>query len=266
VSLQARQAVEALRGKAEARPRDLKVWVQLTYAMLTQGDHAGVIDLATRLLDASGAAVSANDKAKAYQNLDYRAWLLNNRAIALYRLGRTDEAVADLQRAIIFDPTQGPNVSQTLNLGTLQCNLGRTREAVEGIAAVKRMSTYGELVQALVHVCAAVQRDDRALADSALAFIRRHGDEYPDSLLEALIWTGNLAEAERLYRRMLDDPARRVDALLAAQRFRTSPPQPGRRLYDRQREAFLARPGVQAAIDQVGRVERYEIYNGSGFE
>lgn len=265
-SQRARQAVDALRAKAAARPRDLAVWVQLTYAMLTAGDHAGVIDTTTRLIDASGDAPAAGEKSKAYDSLDHRVWLFNNRAIALYRRGRPDEAVADLERAIAFDPEEGPNVNQTLNLGTLRCYMGRPREAAEGVAAVKGMSTYGELVQALVLLCAAAQRDDRAQANNTLAFFRRHRDEHPEMLLHGLIWTGRLAEAERLYRRMLDDPALRADALMLAQTFLASPPQPGRRAYDRHRDALFARPGVQAAIDAVGRVERFGIHDGFTFD
>lgn len=265
-SLRARQAVDALRTKAAARPRDLAVWVHLTYAMLTAGDEAGAIATATRLIDASGDTSSAGEKSKAYESLDHRVWLLNNRAIALYRLGRSDEAVADLERAIAFDPGQGPNVDQTLNLGTLRCYMGRPREAAEGVAAVKGMSTYGELVQAMVLLCAAVQRDDRTQAASTLAFFRRHRDEQPEMLLHALIWTGQLAEAERIYRRMLDDPALRADALMFAQTFLASPPRPGRRAYDRHRDALFARPGVQSAIDAVGRVERFGIHDGFSFD
>jgi tetratricopeptide (TPR) repeat protein len=265
-SLRARQAVDALRAKAEARPRDLAVWVQLTYAMLTAGDEAGAIATATRLIDASADAPVKGEKSKAYESLDHRVWLLNNRAIALYRLGRSDEAAADLERAIAFDPEEGPNVNQTLNLGTLRCDMGRPREAAEGVAAVKGMSTYGELVQALVLLCAAVQRDDRAQAAGTLAFFRRHRDEQPEMLLHALIWTGQLAEAERIYRRMLDDPALRADALMLAQSFLPSPPQPGRRAYDRHRDALFARPGVQSAIEAVGRVERFAIHDGFTFD
>jgi tetratricopeptide (TPR) repeat protein len=265
-SLRARQAVDALRAKAAARPRDLAVWVQLSYAMLTAGDHAGVIDTTTRLIEASGDAPAAGEKSKAYESLDHRVWLFNNRAIALYRLGRPDEAVADLERAIAFDPEQGPNVSQTLNLGTLRCYMGHPREAAEGVATVKRMSTYGELVQAMVLLCAAVQRDDRAQTNNTLAFFRRHRDEQPEMLLHGLIWTGQLAEAERIYRRMLDDPASRADALMLAQTFLASPPQPGRRAYDRNRDALFARPGVQAAINAVGRVEQFAIHDGFTFD
>lgn len=265
-SLRARRAVDALRVKAEARPRDLAVWVQLTYAMLTAGDDAGTIATTTRLLDASGESLVAGEKSKSYRDLDHRVWLLNNRAIALYRLGRPEEAAADLERAIGLDQERGPNVSQTLNLGTLRCYMGRPREAVEGVAAVKRMSTYGELVQAMVLLCAAVQRDDRTQADGTLAFFRRHRDEQPEMLLHGLIWVGQLAEAERIYRRMLDAPALRADALMLAQSFLVSPPQPGRRAYDRNRDALFARPGVRAAIDAVGRVEHFDIHGGFTFD
>ncbi len=266
VSLQAKRAVEALRRKADARPRDLAVWVQLTYAMLNAGENEQVVTLATQLLDASDGKNAANNKSKAYESLDSRLWLLNNRALASHRLGRTGDAIADLERAVVFDPKQGPNISQSLNLGTLQCYSGRSREAVESVSRVKDMSDYGKLVQALVYLCAATQRDDRGEVESVLAVIRRYAADRPDVVVEGLLWAGHIGEAERLYLLLLDDPAQRADALLWAQTFRHAAPQPGRRTYDEALQTLLARPGVQAAIEKVGRVERFEIYSSYGFD
>lgn len=266
VSLQAKRTVEALRRKAEARPRDLAVWVQLTYAMLDAGENQEVIALTTRLLDASDGENVANTKSKAYQSLDSRLWLLNNRALAHHRLGSTDEAISDLERAVVFDPKQGPNVSQALNLGTLQCYIGQHREAIKSVARVKDMSDYGKLVQALVYLCAATQRDDRAEVASALAVIRRYAADRPDVVVEGLLWAGQIGEAERLYLRLLDDPAQRTEGLIWAQTFLHAAPQPGRRSYGEALQTLLARPAVQAAIEKVGRVERFEVYSSYGFD
>jgi tetratricopeptide (TPR) repeat protein len=266
VPLQAKRAVEALRRKADARPRDLAVWVQLTYAMLDAGDNEGVAALTTQLLDASNGNNAANNKSKAYESLDSRLWLLNNRALARHRLGRTDEAIADLERAVVFDPKQGPNISQALNLGTLQCYSGQRRQAVESVSRVKDMSDYGKLVQTLVYLCAATQGDDRGEVASALAVMRRYAADRPDVLVEGLLWAGHVGEAERLYLLLLDDPAERADALLWAQTFRHAAPQPGRRAYDEALQMLLARPAVQAAIEKVGRVEWFEVYSSYGFD
>lgn len=266
VSLQAKRAVEALRRKADARQRDLAVWVQLTYAMLNAGENEQVVALTTQLLDASDGKAAANSKSKAYESLDSRLWLLNNRALAGHRLGHTDDAIADLERAVVFDPKLGPNISQALNLGTLQCYSGQLQEAVERVSRVKDMSDYGKLVQALVYLCAATQRDDRRGVASALSVIRRYAVDHPDVLVEALLWAGQIGEAERRYVLLLEDPARRADALLLVQTFRHAAPQPGRRAYDEALKTLLARPGVQAAIEKVGRVERFEVYSGYGFD
>ncbi len=266
VSLQAKRAVEVLQRKAKARPRDLAVWVQLTYAMLDAGENEQVVALTTQLLDASDGKSGANNKSKAYEDLDSRLWLLNNRALAHHRLGNTDEAISDLEFAVVFDPKQGPNISQSLNLGTLLCYSGQPQEAIKSVMRVKDMSDYGKLVQALVYLCAATQRDDRREVASTLAVIRRYAADRPDVVVEGLLWAGQIAEAERFYRLLLDDPAQRAEALLRAQTFRRAAPQPGRRTYDESIQTMLARPSVQAAIEKVGRVERFGVYSGYGFD
>ncbi len=266
VPLQAKRAVDALKRKAEARPRDLAVWLQVTYAMLDAAQNEDVVATTTRLLDASDPKRAGSAKAKAYDSLDKRSWFFNNRALALHRLGRTDEAIVDLERAAAHDRKQGMDVGNVLNLGTMLCYAGRHREAIERVAPATDMSDYGKLVQALVYLCAATQRGDRADTAKALAVIRKRADKHPAVLVEGLLWAGRLAEAERLYLRMLDDPAQRPDALVWAQTFRRAAPQPGKRAYDESERTLFARPAVQAAIAKVGRVERFQMHAGYGFE
>lgn len=234
--------------------------------MLDAGENEQVVALTTQLLDASDGKNTANNKSKAYESLDSRLWLLNNRALAHHRLGRMDEAIGDLERAVVFDPKQGPNISQALNLGTLLCYSGQPWEAIESVTRVKDMSDYGKLVQALVYLCAATQRDDRAEVASALAVIRRYTVDRSDVLVEGLLWAGQLAEAERIYLQMLNDPAQRAEALIWAQTFLRAAPQPGRRAYDEDVQTLFARPAVQAAIERVGRAERFEVYASYGFD
>jgi tetratricopeptide (TPR) repeat protein len=267
VSLEAQRSLDTMRGKAEARPRDLAVWVELTDAMLDANQNEEIIALTTKLLDSNEGGPDSNVKVVKFENFGKRIWLLNNRALALYRLGRADDAVDDLKRAIASDSDgEGQNVNQTLNLGLLQCYSGYPQEAVERVAAVQNLSTHGKNVRALVHLCAATQRGDRKGIARALRVMRAHADESPSFHLEGLLWAGRLEEAERVYLRLLDDPSERAGALILAQTFRTAPHKPGARVYEDMRRALLARPAVRSAIDKVGRVEQFDIHDGHDYD
>ena len=265
---QAQVLVDNLRRKSIARPRDVNLWIQLGYAQLAVGDHQGVIDDATRVLDALAPTMNAKQSPPGWQNADKRVWLYNNRAVAYARMGRVDLAIADLTQASTLPEYGARNVSQVLNLGTLLCYAGRPAEAVQQVSTgMENMAPYGKLVQSLVLLCAAVQRDDRAamlrLAQSILATAE---DANATVRLEAYLWTGNLEAAEGEYLKMLQDPAQRSDALVYAQQTNHTPGMPGRATLDRNREALLARPAVKAAIEKVGRVERFDLNLSSTFE
>ena len=262
------RAVEAMRVKTEARPDDLDAKVQLTYALLDAGDHEGLI----RLVD----AVQASDKGpgreaaggKAERTPGQHAWLLNNRAVALYRLGRTEEALADMERARRLPTGNGPNVSQTLNLGEFHCTLGRAADAKRMADAVDGgpVSDYGRMFQARVRLCAAwLSRDARGMT-RAFAAIRKGRTHSEEIHLDALVMLERFDEAAQALIALLDAPRERADILPALQRYRDVAPTPTLQRLRAQREALLSRDDVKAAIDRVGRRDRYDVYFGAGFD
>lgn len=258
----AERAVEAMRAKVDGRPDDLDAKVQLTYALLSAGDHAGTI----RLVDDALAAPEREDAPDSRQQA--RAWLLNNRAVALYRLGRAQDALADMERARRLANVRGPNVSQTLNLGELHCTSGRAEDARRMADAIEGggISDYGRMFQARVRLCAAWLQQDAKGMRRAFETIRKGRTHAETIHLEALVMLGRLDEAAQALIGLLDSPKERAAMLETLQQYREVEPTPTLARLRAQREALLARDDVKAAIERVGRRERYEVYSGAGFD
>ena len=263
VNAAALRAVDAMHRKVEAKPLDLDVQVQYTYALLNAGRNDDVVAHAGRLLDTIAAGKSDEPL---YRNTQAQVWLMNNRAIAMRRLGRVDDALAEMQRASALTEDGQTNVSQALNLGTLYCGLGRPDDALAAIGTLGQMSPYGKLVESQVRLRAALQKGDRRKANSVLNFIRRNSDESPTLLLDALMYAGLVAEAAELVGNLLESNDRRADILDWLQQYRMSDPLPGDREYIRNIDILRERDDVRAAVDKVGRIERHGIYGAYGFE
>ena len=260
----AERAVEALRAKAGGRPDDLDAKVQLTYALLAAGDHAGTI----RLVDAAFDVPTQERDDDAGSRQEAQAWLLNNRAVALYRLGRMQEALADMERARRLANTRGPNISQTLNLGELHCVSGRAEDARRMADAIEGggISEYGRMFQARVRLCAAWLQQDAKGMQRAFEAIRKGRSHAETIHLDALVMLDRQDEAARVLIGLLDSPKERAAILEAVQQYREIEPTPTLARLRAQRDALLARDDVKAAIDRVGRRERYDLYFGSGFD
>lgn len=256
----ARTRADDLRVMAMLQPERLDVLRELTYAMLTAGENREVL----AMTDAALAVLAEGKEASPFQDIDEQVWLMNNRAIALRRLGRIDEALAQLQHASRLTEDGEPNVSQVLNLGQFYCSLGRPKDAVRMIAQVGEMSGYGRMVQAAVQHCAARRSGDAVGATHALAYLRQHRQDSEIHFLEALIEADRLDEAAAVMVALLESPHDRADALIAVQNFRSPDPLPGDVEYRARGHRMLARVDVQAAVQRVGRVERHEIHAGNG--
>ncbi|MFD0725226.1 hypothetical protein [Lysobacter brunescens] len=264
----AERAVEALRAKVDGRPDDLDAKVQFTYALLSAGDHAATIRLVDDALAAPAPAAASRGGDEADSREQAQAWLLNNRAVALYRLGRAEEALADMERARRLADKAGPNVSQTLNLGEMHCSFGRAEDARRMADAIDggRTSDYGRMFQARVRLCAAWLSQDTKGMQRAFETIRKGRTHAQTIHLEALVMLGRLDEAAQVLIGLLESPKERAATLEALQQYREVEATPTLARLRVQRDALLARDDVKAAIERVGRRERYDLYYGAGFD
>ncbi|MBN7137640.1 hypothetical protein A7A76_23355 [Lysobacter enzymogenes] len=257
----ARRQVESLREKSELAPRSLDARSQLSYALLIAGRDAEVLalndEVKRRIADAPA------DQAP-YDDLDERVWVMNNAAIALRRSGRTDEAIAELERASRLSEQGGANVSQTLNLATTYCSLERPDDALAALARTgENTSGYARLIVHAVRLCAATAKSDRAAEQKALDYLREHRGDGQQVYLEALLRTRRLDDAARLLAELMASPTDRLETLSWLQDYRRADALPGDVAFRKARAELLARADVRATIAAVGRIERYAIY-GSG--
>src|SRR3990167_1483668 len=89
----AQAQLQALRDQSSTPPSVSQVSVDLTRMLLSVGDNKAALELADQLLATPVGPDSPPTDA------EQRAWIANNRATALSRLGRADEALAQMESA-----------------------------------------------------------------------------------------------------------------------------------------------------------------------
>lgn len=248
--------VHHLEAQVAGAPGSLPLHSELGSALLVAGRPREALALAE-------AALAAPDR---FDDSGELHWMHNVRAVAFRRLDRSEDALAALTAGASLDESGQPNVSQTLNLGTLLVDMQRPEAALAAVARVDGMSGYGALVQATVRMRAHLQLgqpDDAAVWFERLRDGARDG---PVLLLDALLWNGRMDDAARQLAMMLDDSDRRADALEWSQDHLASPPLPGRVPLVEARRALLARDDVRRAVGAVGRIERSGIHATVGID
>lgn len=248
--------IARLRAATAQRPASLEPLSELAHALLLVGRNKETL----ALVDA------VQDDTSRFDDVDELPWLLNQRAIALRRLGRDADALAALTLAATIEESGRPNVSQALNLGSLLVDMERPREALAAVARVEDMSGYGLLVQSAVRLRA--YRQLRLENDAAVWFgrIRDGREDGPHIWLDALVLTGDADAAADWLATLLADPDRRATALDWCQDYLRSKPLPGLVPELEARRALLARDDVQAAVEAVGRCGAPGIYHSVGID
>lgn len=254
----AAREVDLYRSLVETRPDSLELSMYFGDALLTAGRFEEALAYSNRVL--ASIAEAPADRAP-YKDMGYEVWLMNNRAIALRRLGRFDEALLELQRASRYKEGGASNVSQALNLGSYYASLGRADEALFAAArAGDDMTGYGRMTRTFVQLRGALLKDDADDAGRALAYLREHRKDAQETYLEALLVFARMDEAESVLLELLASPTERSGVLEWLQIFRVAEPLPEDRAWRARKAELIARKSVQDAVARVGRIERYDIY------
>ncbi|MGB6310525.1 MAG: hypothetical protein WBF89_22310 [Steroidobacteraceae bacterium] len=254
----AQREFETLQRQAEKLPQSLELKSQVINALLNQQHYEAALAASDSiLLDIR----STNFPGKLFQDFDQQqSWFLNLRSIALQRVGRWDEAVAQLTAASLLTEKYSGNVDQLIYLGDLYCSLGRPKDALSAIASmVAATSPYGAMEMESVRTDAAYQLGDFKQAERSLGYLRTHRADAPGAYEDALISVNQLDRAAQELVAELLDTAQRQDALLSIQSFAPTPGTTRDMELDARRRAVIARPDVQAVIRKVGRVESYSL-------
>jgi hypothetical protein len=243
---------------AEKTPQSLELRSRVIELLIRQQHYEGALAASDSiLLDIR----STNFPGKLFQDFDEKnAAFLSLRALALQRVGRWDEAAAQLSEASVVLRKDNSEVDQLIDLGDLYCSLGRPNEALSTINKVgARTSPYGAMQLEAVRADAAYQLSDLKQVERSLQFLRVHRADAPGAFVNALISVNRLDGATRELVFELMDSERRQEALLNVQTFAAAPGTPRDLNWDSRRREVITKSAVQEAIRKVGRVESYTM-------
>jgi tetratricopeptide (TPR) repeat protein len=241
---------------AQNDPANLHRFLEVAQALRTLGRN----EEALALLDQHIAHAQSVDSS--YRDVaESLNWLLNERAYILYDLNRPDEAREAFGLSIAARESGAWNVSQVINFATMLISEQRSRDALEVVRTVGASSPYGDMWIAAVRVCAAAQLGDAALQATSIAFLREHAEDNISALARASLCVNDLDAAAALYIQRLNDPDKRSSALLALQRYESSPVEalPYDTVLRQRMERVRERPDVQAAVAEFGRIEHVPL-------
>lgn len=254
----AEREFQASQAAAERAPTSLEVRLRVIDSLLRLQHYEAALAASDSILS---DIRSTNFPDRLFLDYDEeRSWFLNLRSDALQRVGRWDDAVAQLSAASLVPEKYGGNVDQLTNLGDLYCTLQRPKDALSAIDSVSaKPSPYGAMQMESVRADAAYQLGDVKQVDRSLHYLRVHRAEAPGAYEAALIAVGQLDRAAHELVAELVNTTERQDALLSIQTFASAPGTPRDIDLAARRRAVIARPEVQAEIGKVGRIESYAV-------
>jgi tetratricopeptide (TPR) repeat protein len=254
----AERELKALQEASDRAPRSLELKWRVVRALLICQHYEGAMAAADDvLLDIQ----STNFPEKLYDDFaDQESTFLNYRAYALERLGRWDEAVAQMSAASLLHEKYSGNIDQILDLGELYCALRRPNEALSAIGRlVAATNAHGSMEVEIVRLEAAVQLGDSKQVDHSLAYMRAHRADAPSTYERALLIAGHLDAAAKELIRQLSDKDLRQDALLRVQVLAPWPDTPWKLEIVARRRIVAKRPDVQTVVQKVGRAESFPV-------
>lgn len=249
---------------------------ELRYAQLTPDRLEPMNHLAEILINCVRAqqALSVTDAAIEQQDQHGRgAWsdydleygqILNNRANALYSLGRYPAAVAQLDAASRLGLNPGANVDQLINLAQMYNDLEQPQAARQTLerVALEEVNPYGLMQMHKEKLRAALALHDDKGAALALEFLRSHRRDALSAYQEALLYAHRDDDGAALLITRLREPRLRSAALLAVQTYAEDAEPASVLAKHAQWHALIQRLDVQQALTVVGRIAQYPLLRG----
>lgn len=226
------------------------------FIQLLVGENEQIV----QFTDGLAERVSAGQR-PAGQEATWLAWLLDYRMLALRRLGRVDDAVAAARLADAVGAIGPDSAEHRMNLAFMLSVTGHERESDTLLAGMDGLSPFGLAARAYLTFVHARENGDPAAAAAARAEIVAHHGDAPQLYLELLIEEGDMDAAAAALISQLQSAEDRTDALLSVQEMRVYPSLPAERVTDQRWRELKQRADVRAAINRVGRVERYPLYS-----
>ncbi len=247
------------RAKSAAAPRKLEGIFVVARLLLITGHPDETLslldDAMARLKTSAAGGSSPFDDAG---NTNWTEWVENDRSVALTRMGRFDEAIAQMSAAALEQEQGHPNVSQIINLGGAYDDAGQPAKALAAVAGLDASSTssFGHMQLWGVRACAYAQLQDKTNLAAMLDYMKAHASDAAGTYADTLICAGDIDGAAAAYATQIEDPDTRVDALFRLQDFvqpEFTPPFAAE--WHRRMIEMRTRPALAAAIAKYGRIE-----------
>lgn len=251
--------ISTAKAQIAAHPDQLQPVTDLQELFLLTGQYSKVLLIS----DEAVARAEKGEGVKTYSDFGSRYnWILDYRSRAFKRQGQWDKAIGTEVLASRVPEHGGINVSQSINLGELYAELDQPDNAATSIIQLGDLSPIGQMQLEGVKLRIAVDRHDERATSAAMAYLRAHRAEEPDSCEDALLLTGKLDEAAGLLIERLENPQWRTDALVDMQHYADVDLTPMEKTIHDRWSAVTARHDVQAALQKVGRVETFSMAPG----
>lgn len=254
----AARELKELQLASEKAPHSLSLKEEVISTLRRQQHYAESLAEADSLMT---ELKSTNSPEKAYEDYERsNPWILNEREIALTRVGRWDDAVAQLTAASRLSEDNAGNISQIINLAQLYCDLSRPKEALKTLGRLEaKPSPYGVMQVEYVKLDAATLSGDKNQMARSLQYLEDHRADAPNTYEDAQVLVNDPGGAARFLIERLQDVSQRAATLLSVQTYGSWRKTPRMLEFDARRRAVLARADVQEAIQKVGRVESYRL-------
>lgn len=247
--------IDRLRVASLLSPGQGEVSIALADALVVSGQAEEAIGMTQRLADVVAASRELPGKGQGLQV----AAMMDARARAQWQLGRSDDAIETQQLSVrmaaVDDATE-----QNLRLAMGYISLHRPALARQTLEQVTEVNAHGDGIRQLVQLHAALQLNDTVAAQRARDALIALRAEAPVYYMYGLITDDRLDEASVVLAERLADPAERGQALLDVQDMLIWPELPADKPFNARLERFKALPAVRAAVNKVGRINRYALY------
>jgi beta-barrel assembly-enhancing protease len=253
----AQNEVQQRKQIAKAEPRRSDAMLRLVQAQLTAGE---LKDALSTLDDALSKVEKATWPAVYDDSLGVH-WIYHYRAITLVSLGDIKGATAAM-RSTVPDIRPDSVLENRINLADHFIALEQPNRALQTLEGIRPKNDYQQWVnvrinQSLLNI--AMLKGDDKMARDALSFLKGARDEHAHAFQLAQMWMDEDKAAKFLIER-LNDPVRRIDALVSVQQYDESHLGASGIIKERLKwKALVAREDVQAAIAKVGTVERFAL-------
>jgi hypothetical protein len=252
----AESELTAARARAESMPDVIRPKSVLMGILIDRLQFDAALVVADEVI----ARVRGVDGSSLYEDFDEQyIWVLDQRARALARLGRWDDAIVQWSQTARRPENGDMNVSQIINLADFYNSVKRPKDAADMVAELGSMSAFGRMQLAGVKLEAALQLGDKASVADQLAYLREHREDAIGTWQYSLLRVGDLDGASDLLLERLQNPKWRNEALVELQDYTQAVKPPRDAEYDVALSKLIARPEVAKALAKIGRIEHFKL-------